>query len=153
MTAFVLHVCLFSGFAIFLTWLPKPFRSVFFYAYLSIVLVVGGFLGNLYSLPVADGIVVSGGNLAYGAFMMTAVLFVLAERDTFILRRIVLLVVAVNAFNILLTFLIADTLSSPDTLNPHDTPNALFVNSIPIIILGGVLIILVRWFSRFEGKV
>lgn len=142
LTTFAIHVCLFSGFAIGLTFLPKPHRSVFFYAYLSIILIVGGFLGNAYSLPIADGIIVSGGNLAYGAFMVSSVLFVLAERDSFILRRIVLLVLAVNAFNILLTFLIADTLSSPASLNPHDVPAALFAQSISFIILGGCLIIL-----------
>ncbi|WP_093914873.1 PAS domain-containing hybrid sensor histidine kinase/response regulator [Sulfitobacter marinus] len=115
---------------------------MFFYAYLSIILVIGGFLGNLYSLPIADGIVVSGGNLAYGALMMTSVLFVLVERDIFVLRRIVFLVVAVNVFNILLMIVVADTLSSPDTLNPHNTSAALFATSIPFIILGGTLIVL-----------
>jgi PAS domain S-box-containing protein len=139
---FVIHVCLFSGFALVITFLPKPYRAVFFYAYLSIILVIGGFLGNLYSLPIADGIVVSGGNLAYGALMMTSVLFVLVERDIFVLRRIVFLVVAVNVFNILLMFVVADTLSSPDTLNPHGTSAALFATSIPFIILGGTLIVL-----------
>lgn len=139
---FAAHVCLFSGFALALTFLPKPFRSIFFYAYLSIILVIGGFLGNLYSLPITDEIVVSGGNLAYGAFMITSILFVLVERDIFVLRRIVLLVVAVNVFNILLTYLMADTLSLPETLNPHETSSALFATSIPFIILGGILIVL-----------
>ncbi|SFS50011.1 PAS domain S-box-containing protein [Sulfitobacter marinus] len=139
---FAIHVCLFSGFALVITFLPKPYRAVFFYAYLSIILVIGGFLGNLYSLPIADGIVVSGGNLAYGALMMTSVLFVLVERDIFVLRRIVFLVVAVNVFNILLMIVVADTLSSPDTLNPHNTSAALFATSIPFIILGGTLIVL-----------
>lgn len=140
--SFAIHVGLFSGFALALTFLPKPFRAVFFYAYLSIIVVFGGFLGNLYSLPIVDGVVVSGGNLAYGAFMMTSILFVLVERDIFVLRRIMLLVVAVNAFNILIAFLIAGTLSSPTTLNPHGTSSALFATSIPFIILGGILIVL-----------
>lgn len=142
LVSFAIHVCLFSGFALALAFLPKPFRAVFFYAYLTIILVIGGFLGNLYSLPIAEGLVVSGGNLAYGAFMMTSIIFVLIERDIFVLRRIVLLVIAVNIFNITLMFLIADTLSSPDTLNPHDTSMALFATSIPFIILGGILIVL-----------
>ena len=142
LVSFAIHVCLFSGFALALAFLPKPFRAVFFYAYLTIILVIGGFLGNLYSLPIAEGLVVSGGNLAYGAFMMTSIIFVLIERDIFVLRRIVLLVIAVNIFNITLMFLIADTLSSPDTLNPHNTSMALFATSIPFIILGGILIVL-----------
>ncbi len=122
--------------------LPKPYRMVYLYAYLSVILIIGGFLGNAYSLPISDGVVVSGGNLAYGAFMMTSVLFVLAERDIFVLRRIIQLVVVVDIFNILLSSIIIRTIGAPGVLNPNGTPAGLFENSIPFIILGGVLIIL-----------
>jgi hypothetical protein len=141
-TLFALHVLLFSVFAMGLTILPKSVRAVCFYAYLSIILIIGGFLGNAYSLPISSEIVVSGGNLAYGAFMMTAILFVLAERDSFILRRLVQLVVVVDIFNILLSVLITRSFAQPETLNPHGTPSALFETSTPLIILGGVLIII-----------
>ena len=141
-TIFVLHVVLFSSVALALSMLPRPTRAVGFYVYMSVVLLVGGFLGNAYSLPIADSVTVSGGNLAYGAFMLTAVLFVLAERDVFILRRLILLVVAVDAFNILLSLLITQTIGTSGTINPHGTPAALFENAIPLIVLGGTLIIL-----------
>lgn len=141
-TLFSLHVLLFSVFAIGLTALPKHLRRVCFYAYLSIILLIGGFLGNAYSLPVFGSVIVSGGNLVYGAFMMTSILFVLAERDSFILRRIIQLVVVVDIFNILLSLLITRTFSNPAAINPNGTPAALFENSIPFIILGGILIIL-----------
>ncbi|MEO0669195.1 MAG: ATP-binding protein [Pseudomonadota bacterium] len=141
-TIFVLHVVLFSSVALALTILPRPTRAVSFYAYMSVILLVGGFLGNAYSLPISDSVTVSGGNLAYGAFMLTAVLFVLAERDVFILRRLIVLVIGVDAFNILLSLLITQTIGTSGTINPHDTPSALFENAIPLIVLGGVLIIL-----------
>ncbi len=141
LTLFSLHVLFFSAFAMGLTTLPKPLRAVSFYAYLSIILIIGGFLGNAYSLPISDGIVVSGGNLVYGAFMMTSILFVLAERDIFILRRLVQLVVVVDIFNILLSILITRTISTTGILNPHETPSELFQSSIPFIALGGILII------------
>ena len=105
-TIFVLHVVLFSSVALALSMLPRPTRAVGFYVYMSVVLLAGGFLGNAYSLPIADSVTVSGGNLAYGAFMLTAVLFVLAERDVFILRRLILLVVAVDAYNKQLSLLL-----------------------------------------------
>ncbi|WP_176695357.1 PAS domain-containing hybrid sensor histidine kinase/response regulator [Phaeobacter sp. B1627] len=139
---FLAHVLLFSVFAMGLTLMLRPYRAIYFYAYLSIILIVGGFLGNAYSLPLSEGIVVSGGNLAYGAFMMTSILFVLAERDVFILRRLVQLVVGVDVFNILLSAIITGTLNFQGVVNPHGTPPALFATSIPFIILGGVLIIL-----------
>lgn len=141
LTLFALHVLFFSAFATGLTTLPKPLRAVGFYAYLSIILIIGGFLGNAYSLPISGEIVVSGGNLAYGAFMMTSIIFILAERDSFILRRLIQLVIVVDIFNILLSLLITRTFAEPGTLNPHGTPSALFETSIPFIILGGILII------------
>lgn len=141
-TLFALHVLLFSVFALGLTALPKPMRTVYFYAYLSIILLIGGFLGNAYSLPISDEIMVSGGNIVYGAFMMTSILFVLVERDIFILWRLIQLVLIVDLFNVLLSTLITLTYDAPETLNPHATPSALFGMSIPLIVLGGVLIIL-----------
>ena len=45
-TLFALHVLLFSVFAMGLTVLPKPIRAVYSYSYLSILLLIGGFLGN-----------------------------------------------------------------------------------------------------------
>ena len=139
---FAIHVLLFSVFAIGMTSIPKPVRAWCFYSYLSIHLFIGGFLGNAYSLPVFDNIVVSGGNLAYAAFMMTSVLFVLAERDSFILQRIIVLVLAVNVFKVLLFLVVTRTIDAPGILNPHQTPSALFEASIPFVILGGTLIIL-----------
>ena len=141
LTLFSLHVLFFSVFAMGLTALPKPVRAVSFYAYLSIILIIGGFLGNAYSLPISDAIIVSGGNIVYGAFMMTSILFVLAERVIFILRRLIQLVIVVDVFNILLSVLITRTIATSGILNPHGTPSALFETSIPFIALGGVLII------------
>ena len=66
-TLFALHIIFFSVFSLGLTALPKPTRAVYFYAYISIILLIGGFLGNAYSLPLSDEIMVSGGNIVYGA--------------------------------------------------------------------------------------
>lgn len=141
-TIFALHVLFFSVFALGLTALPKPIRAVYFYAYISIILLIGGFLGNAYALPISDEITVSGGNIVYGAFMMTSIMFVLVERDIFILWRLMQLVLIVDFFNILLSKLITLTYQAPETLNPHATPSALFSMSVPLIVLGGVLIII-----------
>lgn len=140
-TLFALHIIFFSAFSLGLTALPKPTRAVYFYSYISIILLIGGFLGNAYSLPLSDEIMVSGGNIVYGAFMMTSIMFVLVERDIFILWRLIQLVLIVDFFNILLSKLITLTYAAPETLNPHATPSALFSMSVPLIVLGGVLII------------
>lgn len=139
---FFLHVLLFSAFPLLFTLMANPQRQVHFYVYISLILLIGGFLGNAYSFPLTEGIVISGGNVCYGAFMMTAVLFVLTERDIFILRRLVRLVVLVDVFNILFSILATRSLSDSGIINPHQTPAALFQQSTPLIVLGGILIIL-----------
>ncbi|MBP0482026.1 ATP-binding protein [Sagittula salina] len=155
---FILHVLFFSGIALALTILPRPSRAVSLYAYLSVILIIGGFLGNAYSLPITDDVTVSGGNIVYGAFMLTSILFVLVERDVFIIRRVIVLVAAVDAFNILLSSLVTRSIGTPGIINPHGTPAALFESSISLILLGGVLIILelsvmlilFEWIKRFS---
>ena len=51
-----------SVFPLYFTTLPAPMRQVHFYVYMALVLLVGGFLGNVYSVPIIDGVVISGGN-------------------------------------------------------------------------------------------
>ncbi len=139
---FILQVSLFSIFPLYFTTVKGPQRKVYFYIYLALVLLIGGFFGNVYSIPITPEINVSGGNLCYGAFMMSSVLFVLVERDVFILRHVLKLVIFVDLFNVLFSSLASTTLQSDGVINPHNTPSALFELSTPLIILGGVLIIL-----------
>jgi len=131
----------FSLFPLYFTILPGSVRRVHFYVYISLVLLIGGFMGNVYALPVADGAVISGGNLCYGAFMMASVMFVWVERDAFILRRLVRLVVLVDIFKVVLSFLTQTILETSGVINPHGVPSKLFEISTPLIVLGGVLII------------
>ncbi|MBF9002298.1 putative bifunctional diguanylate cyclase/phosphodiesterase [Vibrio nitrifigilis] len=139
---FTLQIALFSVFPLYFTTLDGPLRKVSYYLYIALVLLIGGFFGNVYSLPINDHINVSGGNLCYGAFMMSSVLFVWVERDLFILRHLVRLVIFVDLFNVLFSTLVTYSLRHPGIINPHNTPAALFDISTPFIILGGFLIIL-----------
>lgn len=135
------QVALFSAFPLYFTFLDPLIRRASFFIYIALVLLIGGFFGNIYSLPITENINVSGGNLCYGAFMMSSVLFVLMERDLFILRHLVRLVVLVDLFTVLFSMSVGYTLSQTDAINPHGTSADLFNVSIPFIILGGVLII------------
>lgn len=137
----VLQIAAFSLFPLYFTTLSGPIRQVHFYVYISLVLLLGGFMGNIYSLPVVDGIVVSGGNLCYGAFMMTSVMFVWVERDAFILRHLVRLVFIVDLFNVVVSFLTQSILKTSGVFNPHGVPTGLFEVSTFFIALGGVLIV------------
>ncbi|WP_412066369.1 putative bifunctional diguanylate cyclase/phosphodiesterase [Rhizobium sp. SYY.PMSO] len=131
----------FSLFPLYFTTISGPLRRVHFYVYISLVLLIGGFMGNVYSLPITDDIVISGGNLCYGAFMMTSVMFVWIEKDAFILRHLVRLVVLVDIFNIIFSFLTHSILETRGIVNPHGVPSDLFAISTPLIALGGFLIV------------
>lgn len=135
------QVILFSIFPLYFSFLSGSLRRTSFYTYIALVLLIGGFFGNVYSLPITEKINISGGNLCYGAFMMASVLFVFVERDIFILRHLVRLVVLVNVFNVSLSLLVGKILTTPGIINPHSISAALFDVSIAFIILGGSLII------------
>lgn len=130
-----------SLFPLYFTTLPAPMRQVHFYVYIALVLLIGGFMGNVYSVPIADGVVISGGNLCYGAFMMSSVMFVWIERDTFILRHLVRLVIFVNLFKIVLSFITQALLKADGVINPHNIPSGMFEASTALIVVAGVLII------------
>jgi diguanylate cyclase (GGDEF)-like protein len=131
-----------SVFPLYFTTLSAPIRQIHFYVYIALVLLIGGFMGNVYSLSITDGVVVSGGNLCYGAFMMTCVMFVWVERNAFILRHLVRLVILVNLFNVVFSYLTNSILETGGVINPHHVPPGMFEISTSLIVLGGVLIIL-----------
>lgn len=135
------QIIVFSLFPLYFTTLSGPLRRAYFYVYISLILLIGGFMGNVYSLPVASNVVISAGNLCYGAFMMTAVMFVWVEKDAFILRHLVRLVILVDIFNIAVSFLTQSALRSENIVNPHGVPSDVFEISTPLIALGGVLIV------------
>ncbi len=138
---FALQVTLFSLFPLYFLSQEGPLRRVSFYVYISLILLIGGFLGNVYSLSVYPGIEVSGGSLCYGALMMTSVLFVLIEKDLLILRHLIRLVIIVDLFKVSFSMLAEKSLLSDGIINPHNVSADLFAVSTPFIILGGILII------------
>ncbi|MDH0118133.1 hypothetical protein N7379_27130 [Rhizobium pusense] len=46
----------FSLFPLYFTMLPAPSRRTHFYTYIALILLIGGFMGNVYSLPITDGV-------------------------------------------------------------------------------------------------
>lgn len=137
----ILQIIAFSVPPLYFTTLSTLSRRTHYYVYISLLLLFGGFLGNIYSIPIFNGITVSGGSLCYGAFMMTAVMFVWTERDAFILRHLVRLVILVDIFKIVFSLLIGSLLQVDGVINRYNVPPDLFDFSIILIILGGILII------------
>lgn len=138
---FFLQVALYAAVPFYLASLRNPVRVAAFYIYIGILLILGGLLGGIYSLPILPAVNVSGGTLAYGALLMSTVLLVIIERDLASVRRVIQLVILVNLFKLFLFGLLSLSLNNEIVINPYNTSSNVFVLSLPITILGGVLTI------------
>jgi len=96
---YISQVILFSAFPFLFGTVRSVFRANLFYVYLAIVLTVGGFIGQVWAVHLTETIRISGGNIAYAAFMMAAILFVVLEDDLAVARNVMGLVIVVNLFN------------------------------------------------------
>jgi PAS domain S-box-containing protein len=141
-TLFALQIFVYAIFPFYLAILKRPARLIGFYIYLSLVLAFGGFTGAVYSFPLSEMISISGGNISYGAFMMTTILLIILERDIDVIRNVIRIVITVNIFKVLLFLAIGWALASESVRNPFLTNAALFQVSAKFVILGGALIIL-----------
>lgn len=155
---FAAQVALFSVFPILLAGLKRSIRLIYFYIYISLVLLVGGFLGAVYSIPLTSTITISGGSLAYGALMMSTMVLVITERDLDVVRTIIRIVIAVNVVKFFLFLLISWTLTSEGIINPFNTSPLVFGVSVKFMIIGGVLIIaelllLIFLFERIKTRI
>jgi PAS domain S-box-containing protein len=138
---FAAQAMIYAAFPFYFATLRPSFRFIFFYVYISIILVVGGFLGAVYSFPLADTINISGGSLAYGALIMSTLLLFIMERDLNVIRNVIRIVIVVNVFKFFVFSMISWALGSNVILNPFNTSPSVFSVSIWIVILGGALII------------
>ncbi len=139
---FALQMLIYSACPFALATLRSSVRATAFYVLIAIYLVIGGFLGAVYSFPLLGSVNISGGNLAYGAFMMTAVLFVIVEKKIRVLRNVIWLVIGVNLFKLAFFSTISWALRNQIVLNPNNTSFAVFRTSVFFVLLGGALIVL-----------
>jgi PAS domain S-box-containing protein len=140
LTILLLQVLIYVVFPFYFTTLPYHLRSIAFYIYLSVLYILGGFLGAVYTLPITESISISGGNLNYGAFMMTIILLVIIESDLDIVRHVLRLVLGVNVFKLLIYYSLSLALANEAIINPYQTAAKVFDVSIDIVAIGGTLI-------------
>ena len=71
----LVQVSIYCLFPLLLTFEKNPqARRVSLYIYVSLVLIMGGFLGAVYSVVLPGNIGLSGGTIAYGGFMMACIM-------------------------------------------------------------------------------
>lgn len=155
---FVAHIVVYAGIPYYLATQKSSVRITAFYIYISILLTLGGFVGSVYSFPITDTVRISGGNLLYGALMMTSILFVILERDIDVMRKIIRVVILINLLKVLIFSIYAQTLDNPSILNPFETNSSVFSVSIFFVIVGGALIIFEQYlllliFERVKRRI
>jgi diguanylate cyclase (GGDEF)-like protein/PAS domain S-box-containing protein len=155
---FVAQVALYAAFPFAFSFFARPLRLVLFYVYLAMVLVVGGFLGSVYVMPLSDSVTVSAGSVLYGALILTSLMLVIGGRDARVVRNIIKIVIVVNVFKVILFGLTVSALQDPDVVNRFSTSPEVFRVSLMVVATGGVLIVtelvlLLLVFERIKRRV
>lgn len=140
-TAFLLNIALYSIVPLYLTTNKPQTRLISFYVFNGVVLFIGSFAGSVYSFSLAENLAVSGGNIAFGAFLMNTVMLIIVERNVDSLRNMLRFVILIDTFIFAIFYFIYWVISSDIGINTFHLPAELFSISFNILLLGGVLII------------
>ncbi len=135
------QVLLYAAFPFCFTFFRRPVRLVLCYVYVAMVLLVGGFFGSLYALPLSDDVTLSAGSVLYGALILTVFMVVAGGHDPRVIRNVVKIVLAVNVFKVGLFAVTAAALGSPAAVNRFGVPPEVFTVSMPVVVTGGLLIV------------
>ena len=138
---FIVQVLFYGAFPLLFSVFARPMRLLLLYVYIAVVLTMGGFLGSVYALQVADGIAISAGSILYATLILTSLILVVDGRDASVVRNVVKIVIGVNVFKAGLFALTAYALQQPDALNRFDTSAAVFEVSLRVVLAGGLLIL------------
>ena len=152
------HIIAYSLIPIFIAARKNPLQLTPFYIYISLLLVMSGFLRDVFALPLTESLSLSGGSLAYGAFMMSVVIMLINEHNAALMRNIVRVVIGVSVFLFMIFSAIAWSLGSNAVVNQFLTPPSLFGTSARYMIIHGLLVIieilmLVYLFERVKHKI
>jgi len=138
---FVGNVAIYAAFPFLFAYQKSPAREVSFYVYIAVLLVLGGFFGGVYAFPLSPTISVSGGNVLYGAFMMSIILLLIVEHNLRVIRNLVWMVVVVTIFESVLSRFFTLILSHDNISNPYGVNVEVFDVSIWVMVLGSLLIL------------
>jgi len=141
LNAFLLNIGLYSIVPLYLSTISSHLRAAALYCYVALILVVGVLAGAIYSFPLTEGLNISGGNLAYGAFMMSVVMLIITERKVSTFLNILRMVITVKLFIFLGFNFLSWVLGSGYVLNPFQVNPDVFRVALWVLMLGGCLIL------------
>jgi len=142
LSAFLLNVAIYSIFPLLLTTIKPKSRTILFYVYISAVLVLGSVLGSIFSFKLSENIVISGGTIAFGAFMMSITMLIIIERNVSVINNVLKLVLLVNTLTYLSFKLYSLLLDSDVVINHLNISIDIFQTSFSMLLIGGGLILL-----------
>ena len=137
-----IHVAIYALIPLYIGALGPSERTTGFYIAIASVLFAGGFIGQIYSIELSEGLIISGGNWAYAALMLYTFLAIVSKGDVQIVRNVIGLVIAVNIVTYLFFQVVTMSLDSENAVNPFGTSHQVFELSTYLVVLGGVLIVM-----------
>lgn len=139
--ALILNILAYSIFPLYFVMLNLRNCIVSFYVYIGIILFIGGLATSIYAIPLSDSITIYGGNIVYGAFMMSTVMLIIIENSIDTFKNIFKLVVTVDVFVFISLSFVSWLLTTGNVVNVHDVSTSIFDVSFMVLLVGGFLIL------------
>lgn len=153
--AFVLNVIMYSILPLYFLTLNTRTCIASFYGYIAIVLFIGGLATPIYSFPFSDTLIIPGGTLAFGAFMMSTVMLIVIQNDISTFRNMIRLVITVDALVFIGLSFMSWLLNSGLVINSFNLSPSIFDVSFTVMLIGGFLIIseiMLLWFIFLQAS-
>lgn len=140
--AYLANIFIYSLFPFFIMSIHAQTKEYLLYAYISTIFLWGALANGIYSFLLFDTIKITGGSIAYGAFMMNTVILIILERKTTTFFNLFRLVFYVDIVIFIIFSFLKFAIKNNLVINTLNISYKLFDISIWILIIGGTLILL-----------
>lgn len=118
----------------------SPSRYLLTYAYVATILTIGGLIGGVHVIPLADGLTLNPGSIAYAALVASTLIATISANDIRVVRDVIRIVVVVDIIKVAVFWVTRRALVE-GLPNPSGVPVELFEVSLRVVVFGGVLIV------------
>ncbi|MEO2104670.1 MAG: hypothetical protein ABGZ36_03420, partial [Actinomycetota bacterium] len=78
----------------------SPSRYLLTYAYVATILTIGGLIGGVHVIPLADGLTLNPGSIAYAALVASTLIATISANDIRVVRDVIRIVVVVDIIKV-----------------------------------------------------
>lgn len=140
--AYLVNIFIYSLFPFFIMAIHAQNKEYLLYAYISTIFLWGALANGVYYFLLFDTIKITGGSIAYGAFMMSTVILIILERKTTTFFNLFRFVFYVDIVIFIIFNFLKFSIKNNLVINTLHISYELFDISIWILIIGGLLILL-----------